>query len=107
MRISDWSSDVCSSDLLIAHEFAVVFAHSAGGRGIARIGVVGAAGPFPGIAIQLRRAACGRVLRRCTGTQVAVVEQVAGGLLLAGAGGVFPFGFARQDRKSTRLNSSQ
>src|SRR5690606_32035235 len=38
---------------LVAHEFAVVFAHRARRGRVARIRVVGAAGPFPGVAIEL------------------------------------------------------
>src|SRR5690606_7928037 len=38
---------------LVAHEFAVVFAYRARRGRVARIRVVGAAGPFPGVAIEL------------------------------------------------------
>ena len=55
--------------VLIAHEFAVVFSHRAAVRAEAGIGLVGAAGPLPGVAVELGgpdqpgRAGAGRVSR--------------------------------------------
>src|SRR3546814_5197926 len=36
MRISDWSSDVCSSDLVLLHPHIISIAQSLDGRGISR-----------------------------------------------------------------------
>src|SRR3546814_10688438 len=134
MRISDWSSDVCSSDLgseilgetqagelpalvgveeiavggphmaarrraasaakheLAAHELAIIFAHRAGGGTEARIGTIGAAGPFPHAAEHLLQP---RVGRRGGGGL-----DRAGGVELLSAVRV---GCRGGERKSTRL----
>ena len=79
---------------LVAHELAVVFAHGPMGRLEARVGQVGAGGPFPDIAEQmgkagvagstgLKRAIIGRGIREGAGDRLA-------------EGRVFPFLFCRQ-----------
>src|SRR3546814_16893910 len=47
MRISDWSSDVCSSDLAVAAERAADGAFQPGDRGAAHHAALSAQSPFP------------------------------------------------------------
>src|SRR3546814_1031151 len=100
MRISDWSSDVCSSDLRIRRQIArqciPVDEHSLGDReGERRIRVAIDAAQRIGCYRQRargdgERGRIGRILREAEAVIAAVAGQPAAG----------------QDRKSTRLNSS-
>src|SRR3546814_7304677 len=101
MRISDWSSDVCSSDLYAAVAalvaFQVCFALSWGGIVWIVLGEM-----FP---LRWRGTAMGIAVFATEITSV-VVGAVFPILLQQGAAAMF-FGFsAMGDRKSTRLNSS-
>src|SRR5690606_30975311 len=79
-----------SQHVLVAHELAVVFADGPGRRRESGIGVIRAAGPFPGVAVQLDRPARARALRRRARLQMPRLEQV--GVAARGvARGVFPF----------------
>ncbi|MNE80892.1 hypothetical protein D3C80_1775020 [compost metagenome] len=60
---------------LAGHELAVVFAQAAGQRLEARVGAVGAGGPFPDIAEHLLRHL--RIVRCGDRLQVVVVDEVA------------------------------
>src|SRR3546814_9174794 len=98
MRISDWSSDVCSSDLddlaVDRDEGKILIAGAIG----VRFGIEEVVGELDVVAgLQVQR----RLDRRAEGRVVAVARTVGRGLVQ---------GAARQaektDRKSTRLNSS-
>src|SRR3546814_3911771 len=109
MRISDWSSDVCSSDLKLRAQEAFVDRRRAQQQRVARL-VAQFAGDQPRLADQrtvveqFRHAAVGElVATRIPGMAMRdavwkrVCEQVAEAMRLD---------IARRDRKSTRLNSS-
>lgn len=85
--------------VLIAHEFAVVFSHRAAVRAEAGIGLVGAAGPLPGVAVELGGARPAWPGGRGPRIQVAAFQHVgvhAGAAVRLAARGGFPFGLARQ-----------
>src|SRR3546814_1081632 len=104
MRISDWSSDVCSSDLRVFPEYLYLV-------GIVHVGRQGGGQKF-GRVIMLEP---GRLVSdQGIGGRVAFVEAVAGEFFhqveqLDGQLGVvalFDRALFEEDRKSTRLNSS-
>lgn len=85
--------------VLIAHEFAVVFSHRAAVRPEAGIGFVGAAGPLPGVAVELGRTRPAWPGGRGPRIQVAAFQHVgvpAGVAVRLAARGRLPFGFAWQ-----------
>src|SRR3546814_9942835 len=111
MRISDWSSDVCSSDLRPAPAFQIRHRHIDAARGLFQRGRLN----FYAKSIQIRCVARGsavapefsiklaaglRLSLFCALIALAACQRDPG----ASAGGVLP-DFA-EDRKSTRLNSS-
>src|SRR3546814_9979313 len=107
MRISDWSSDVCSSDLLY-HQLAV------GGTDFRVAGVAADAEDAEGVALLLRHHVGGADAipgARIEAEDLGEPAQVGNLLLGPAAVGVGDVEEAvqqllRQDRKSTRLNSS-
>src|SRR3546814_9105812 len=104
MRISDWSSDVCSSDLAEALVVAGGEDGAALGHGLVEVGegeevVVGRP-----LSVVERSEALVVVLVRPGGHVAEPLGLVVGGRLVAPAGR--RGGEAGPDRKSTRLNSS-
>src|SRR3546814_3729001 len=114
MRISDWSSDVCSSDLMKNYLESQGF--KAGGFRIPLDGVIEEGVPVITLInldgyrhfVVVKGAAGGRILlgdpvRGNVAVPREDFERMWGGVVLAVAE---RFREARQDRKSTRLNSS-
>src|SRR3546814_4999159 len=103
MRISDWSSDVCSSDLVERREQLRVQAHGAhpGGDGAQRVEAAGAGEALAAILAddlgEAQPADAARPERR----KLRFVEA-----LVRDADAAPRHGITGEDRKSTRLNSS-
>src|SRR3546814_7752320 len=96
MRISDWSSDVCSSDLTDRPAGATAKSLASAGRSVATVAILGRVG------LQTRNSDP----RTTTMTEDKIALRA---LLEKGSDATFlseMIGFAAQDRKSTRLNSS-
>src|SRR3546814_3453702 len=106
MRISDWSSDVCSSDLLddvrrwLRHADVELDDRRAGTRAGIAHGDAGAARRDVEIRIAERRVAEAEAERECRRDVLCVVPAVAEQHAFA------EMHVLQQDRKSTRLNSS-
>src|SRR3546814_6974722 len=98
MRISDWSSDVCSSDLFVDDAGEVVGLLQVA---VARARLLAQRGN--------QRVAAGVVDQHVVGRDagLAAVEPLAGGQARCGLFDGEVGGNDRRDRKSTRLNSSQ
>src|SRR3546814_8534163 len=101
MRISDWSSDVCSSDLLIGY-----WHHNQSARDGARMALVVTA--FGGVCLLVGFVLLGHIVGSYDVDRVLDAGDLIRGhalylptlvLILIGA-------FTKRDRKSTRLNSS-
>src|SRR3546814_3061755 len=58
MRISDWSSDVCSSDLVAAESGRLVIGQVVGPGGVARVLTACRYRPVAGVALERAVAAC-------------------------------------------------
>src|SRR3546814_6486855 len=113
MRISDWSSDVCSSDLLGCHEVVGQANHRGGQSGNHCNGAHNMRHTFPpglflGFDHETRILYSGRKHRRC-----GMTEQTAGSRFRLGVSAAEDWRMAVDgcllqliDRKSTRLNSS-
>src|SRR3546814_8558280 len=114
MRISDWSSDVCSSDLRIARIEKPALARDRIVRGAAEeIGIedllissgrrsAGAAGDAIDIVVEPHRPAVAPLLAE----HAPVVDREARRLFGVGIASADLDRFQKADRKSTRLNSS-
>src|SRR3546814_10615499 len=96
MRISDWSSDVCSSDLVTVYVTTPILAGAAiGGSGDMRIDAV------EGGSFSASIGGSGDM-------DIASLRVGSADFSIAGSGGIHAAGTATRtrDRKSTRLNSS-
>src|SRR3546814_3164758 len=107
MRISDWSSDVCSSDLLVEPAVEAVH-HGVAGLGVVAQGVLhayalGREEEHPRQALLLHHLQADLAVL-VLGTEGLELAEGLGDLLLLGVAPV-PIE-QRADRKSTRLNSS-
>src|SRR3546814_5330131 len=106
MRISDWSSDVCSSDLGFSHEMGQSLSSWMGGA----IEQSLSAGSF------VRTGGVGRALRAWSGPRCRLIGQSLAGqvhedrassrCLARGSARDTTWSTRTRDRKSTRLNSS-
>src|SRR3546814_1783072 len=96
MRISDWSSDVCSSDLFDAALYAAYLRKVAEGAGVVRIeGKIesvkrnGESGHVEAVVLESGEEIGGELFIDCSGFRALLIEEAL-----------------ETDRKSTRLNSS-
>src|SRR3546814_8771954 len=104
MRISDWSSDVCSSDLTLA---------SAGNDFTGAVDIIGGTVAITDAnALTLGAVTAGQLTATSTGRLDLGTTEVSGALVAHSNGGVIEQGGAllvggtTEDRKNTRLNSS-
>src|SRR3546814_9745776 len=97
MRISDWSSDVCSSDLTVIARMDCICGAAGGARaGAWATGGAAADCAKAGVAIPANMVPVSR----------AIVRRWLKLLLFVAVTRLFTFEYKKPDRKSTRLNSS-